>query len=369
MKRLVLVGGGHAHLSVLMALADKKLTGIEVILVTPNSFQQYSGMLPGWMAGHYTQAQSRIDLLPLARAAQTRIITKCAVGIDAARQCIQLDDGEDIEYDLLSLDVGSNIDLSWLELVGTKLLPAKPLENFYHDWPQVVSAAKKSASYRLVVVGGGAAGVEIALAAQHVFQNRGINAGVELVASESGVLVGHAEGVRQRVLQYLHRAGIVVHSLKAVGTEEGVMLSDETRIAAHCVIAATGASAPAWLQSCNLQLDEYGFIAVDAFHRSVSHPNVYAVGDVCSRQDVNMTRSGVHAVRAGPVLANNLIAALTGEVMKSYRPRRHSLYLLACGPRYAIASWGKFSAEGAWVWRWKDRIDRGFILRFSQPSE
>lgn len=147
------------------------------------------------------------------------------------------------------------------------------------------------------------------------------------------------------------------------------MLSDGTLMSADCVIAATGARAPCWLQPSRLMLDEKGYIAVDRHHRSLSHPNVFAAGDVCARQDLAMARSGVHAVHAGPVLAANLLAALGGGPLVAYQPRRRSLYLLACGPRYAIASWGGFSMEGEWVWRWKDRIDRRFIDRFSNQGQ
>jgi NADH dehydrogenase FAD-containing subunit len=117
------------------------------------------------------------------------------------------------------------------------------------------------------------------------------------------------------------------------------------------------------LQTSGLRLDAQGYVAVDACHRSVSHGDVYAAGDVCSREDAHFARSGVHAVRAGPVLAANLAAALTGGRFREYQPRRRSLYLLACGPRHAIVSWGSLSADGGWAWWWKDRIDRGFVGR------
>jgi pyridine nucleotide-disulfide oxidoreductase family protein len=368
MKRLVLVGGGHAHLSVLRALARSEPAGVEVVLVTPTAHQNYSGMLPGWMAGHYDQAQCRIDLRPLARAAHARMVLDRIVGMDADRRCVGLPDGRRIDYDLLSLDVGSETDFSWLEMAGEKLLPVKPLDDFFEAWPRVLAIAQDKPGYRLVVVGGGAAGVELALAAKHAFKRAAIEGRVDLVVSESGLLIGHAAGVQQRITRFLAGAEVFVHRLKAVGAEEGVMLSDGTLLPADCVIAATGARAPCWLKLSRLMLDENGYIAVDAHHRSVSHPNVFAAGDVCARQDLAMPRSGVHAVHAGPVLAANLLAQLSGGPMATYRPRHRSLYLLACGPKYAIASWGAFSAEGAWVWRWKDWIDRRFIARFSDTE-
>jgi pyridine nucleotide-disulfide oxidoreductase family protein len=364
MKRLVLVGGGHAHLSVLEALEREKPPGIETVLVTPSRFQVYSGMVPGWMAGHYGQSQCQIDLHPLAQSARILILSDRIEAMDAHRRYVRLAAGRQIEYDLLSLDVGSETDVSSLETVGEKLLPVKPLDGFLEAWPKIVAAARGKPGYRLVVVGGGAAGVELALAARFGIAQAGAASGVQIVVSESGFLIGHAASVKQRVARYLAKAGVVVHYLQASGMEDGVMLSDGTPLPADCVIAATGARAPRWLLTSGLKLDAHGYIAVDEFNRSESHANVFAAGDVSARQDVAVGRSGVHAVHAGPVLAGNLLAAIKGGAMRTYLPRRHSLYLLACGPRYAIASWGRWSAEGKWVWHWKDHIDRGFVQRF-----
>jgi NADH dehydrogenase FAD-containing subunit len=216
-------------------------------------------------------------------------------------------------------------------------------------------------------VGGGAAAVELALAARFRFAQSGVDSRVDIVVSESGLLAGHAASVRRRIARFLAKANVVVHHLQGSGTQAGVSLSDGTLLPADCVIAATGARAPRWLALSGLQLDVHDYVAVDGTYRSCSHRNVFAAGDVSARQDVVVARSGVHAVHAGPVLAANLLATLQGGPMRSYLPRRHSLYLLACGPRYAVASWGRWSAEGAWVWRWKDGIDRGFVRRFHIP--
>lgn len=368
MKRLVLVGGGHAHLSVLEALDREKPPGVETVLVTPSRFQVYSGMVPGWMAGHYGQSQCQIDLHPLAQSARTKMVPQRITAVDAGERCVRMADGRQLDYDLLSLDVGSETDVSSLEAAGEKLLPVKPLDNFFEAWPKIVDDARGKPGYRLAVVGGGAAGVELALAAQFGFSRAGVDSQVDLVVSESGFLIGHARSVKQRVARYLAQAGVIVHYLQGTGTGAGIMLSDGTPLPADRVLAATGARAPRWLSPSGLKLDACGYIAVDEFYRSESHGEVFAAGDVSARQDVAVGRSGVHAVYSGPVLAANLLAAIQGGPMRTYLPRRQSLYLLACGPRYAIASWGRWSAEGKWVWHWKDRIDRAFVRRFEKPK-
>ncbi|RFC36907.1 MAG: pyridine nucleotide-disulfide oxidoreductase family protein [Candidatus Nitrotoga sp. LAW] len=361
MYRLIMAGGGHAQLSVLKTLAQKSL-GIDAVLITPSPYQIYSGMLPGWIAGHYSLSDCRIDLRPLAASAGARLIFAQVVGIDAQRCRISLSDGMHLDYDGLSLDVGSEADLSLLEVAGERLLPIKPLGNFVQRWPAILNAASQQDHYRLVVVGGGAAGVELAFAAQYAFATqRCKQASVVLVASEGGILPGHASGVKHRARALLEQRGITLYQAQAVGTLEGVALSNGQSLLADCIIAATGARPPAWLRNSGLALDEQGYVLVDAQHRSISHPNVFAAGDVCMRSDIQLAHSGVHAVFAGPVLAHNLIAAINGHTLESYRPRKKSLYLLATGPKHAIASWGVFSAQGHWVWRWKDWIDRRFM--------
>jgi pyridine nucleotide-disulfide oxidoreductase family protein len=378
MQRLILAGGGHAHLSVLHMLARaraknaaKKIArNVDLVLVTPGIHQYYSGMLPGWIAGHYTSEQCRIDLRPLVQAAGAHLVHSAIIKIDAGRRCAVLSGGAEMTYGLLSLDIGSEIETSALQALAGKLLPAKPLDRFFEVWPTVMAAAAARKNSRLVVVGGGAAGVELALAVRHAWKRAAINGSVDLVAPD--LLPGHAPAVQRRVERSLARAGIVLHrqrTASASSSADGVMLEDGTLLAADCVIAATGTRAPHWLASSALQLDAQGYIVVDSHHRSVSHSEVYAAGDICARPDVRMARSGVHAVHAGPVLAENLLAALQGTApVQTYMPRKRTLSLLACGGRHAIASWGNFSVEGRWVWRWKDHIDRGFIARFSDPK-
>jgi selenide,water dikinase len=147
-----------------------------------------------------------------------------------------------------------------------------------------------------------------------------------------------------------------------------VVLGGGGRLACDAPIVAIGSSAPAWLRDSGLALDADGFVATGATLQSGSHPEVFAAGDVASRVDAPRPRSGVYAVRAGPPLALNLRRFLAGGALQPYRPQPRALNLLSCGARYAIASWGPWSAEGRWVWWWKDRIDRGFVARLRRAG-
>jgi len=364
----VLVGGGHAHLAVLSALATQCPDGLEVVLITSSSYHNYRSMLPGWVAGQYPLSTCRVNLELLAQAAGVRLLLDQVVGMDAARRCVALKAGKSMDYDLLSLDVGSETDTSWLEVLGTKLLSNKPVDNFVAQWPHLLAQAKATPGYQLVVVGGGVAGVEMALAAKHAFSLAGVQGSVDLVASESGLLPGHAPGVQVRVTRLTKQAGIGLHFLRGVGVEEGVLLSDGRLLPADRVIAATGARAPIWLGWSKLGLDAHGYLLVDKHQRSVSHPNVFAAGDVCARADAIMSNPDKDAFHVGSVLAHNLVVMLNGGVFQAHVPKRRKLYLLWCGSRYAVVSWGRWSAGGQWVWHLKDWINRRFIGRFTNSG-
>jgi pyridine nucleotide-disulfide oxidoreductase family protein len=363
-KRIVLVGGGHAHPFVLEALARELHADIEVVLISPAPLQYYSGMLPGWMAGHYTLPQCRIDLMPLLTAARVAFIQDTVVGMDADKRCVCLSDGRHVPYDILSLDVGSETQLAWLMDLGDKLISVKPLQSFAQAWQTTLDMAGRATAFHLAVVGGGAAGVELALSAARALHSVNPASHVSLIAGEQGVLRGHARTVVKLAEAMLAKAGVALVNVRAVGTPSGLLLSNGQSLEADKVVAATGARAAVWLQAGKLQLDARGFIAVNGHHQSLSHANVFAAGDVCTRSDVTMSRSGVSAVKVGPILAHNLLAMTRGQALKTYHPRRHALYLLADGEQQAIMSWGPLAASGGWIWRWKDAIDRRFMTRF-----
>ena len=369
MKHLVLAGAGHAHLHVLKALAAAPWPETTVTLISPYARQIYSGMLPGWMAGHYRLDQCAAVLEPLLKAAKVRFIQDSVSGLDARRRIIQTSHSGDLAYDALSLDTGALVDASCLAATGAKLLPIRPIESFVVNWVQQLELFEQRGAARLAVVGGGAAGVELALAARYrLCKALGAeNVHVCLIAG-SGLLPGHGPGIAARVAKALARQQIELVRGYAAGCASGLQLDDGTRLAVDCVIAATGVKPADWLAESGLTRAPDGFIAVQDGQQSVSHPEVFAAGDVASRIDAPHAKSGVYAVRAGPVLAVNLPRALRGLAPQSYLPQKRSLYLLATGPKEAIVSWGGFSARGRWAWKWKDWIDRRFMRQYDLPQ-
>jgi pyridine nucleotide-disulfide oxidoreductase family protein len=355
-KRVILAGGGHAHLAVLAEWAQRELPNSERVLVTRQRHLAYSGMLPGWMAGRYRAEELLIDLAPLAEAAGARLVLADVSGLDAAARQLQLADGTTLPFDLLSLATGGTIATSNFAPLGKRLLPVRPVESFMAGWEAFCTAG---AGGTVAVVGGGAAGVELALAAAW----RGRH--VHLIAPADGFMPGHG-GWAQRLAQTaLLRAEVTVHASMARAVSDGLVLDDGTILPVDLAILATGSGPPAWLAESGLALDPSGFVLTGADLRSTSHPAIFAAGDIAAPSGLSLPRAGVHAVKAGPVLAANLRANLSGLPLRTYRPGSRRLALLATGDGRAIASWGGLATGGRWLSRVKDRIDRSFVARYT----
>jgi len=368
-KKLLLLGGGHAQVQVLQALAREPVVGAEVALITPFARQFYSGMVPGLVAGHYRAEQCAIALQPLADAARVQLIEGSAVALDAAARRVTLADGRVADYDVLSLDTGAVMDRDQLPGAREHGLFVRPIEHFVRLLDGLLDLAARRV-LDVVVIGGGAAGVELALALQHRLAGRGeARARVALVTGGPDPLAGYASGVMRRAAQALARHKVTVFRDSCVALEPGaVVLGSGARLACDAPVLATGAQAPAWLAGSGLALDARGFVLTGPTLQSASHPQVFAAGDVATRADVQHAKSGVYAVRAGPPLALNLRRLIGGGVLEAHVPQRRTLNLISCGGRRAIVSWGNLAGEGRWAWWWKDRIDRGFVARYSKAD-
>jgi NADH dehydrogenase FAD-containing subunit len=319
-------------------------------------------MVPGWLAGHYRFDEICIDFALLCAAAGANLVIDELCTLDPDRRRIGLAGGASLDYDQLSLNVGST--LAPPEVPGTRVLSMRPLGRLHEAWHQALDELVTHAPdrpWRITAIGGGAAGIESLLAIRHRLRRLRPDHPVHatLVSRSTRLWAGAAPGAMLCVERALQAAEVSVQ----LDTD----YDDAMARSADLLLWATGALSHPWQRHCGLAVDAGGFIRVDPLLRSISHPGVYAVGDCAAWADP-LPKAGVYAVRMGPVLSRNLRAALGNGTPVGYRPQRRFLALLATGEQRAIASWGRWSAEGAWVWRWKDRIDRRFVRRFMLPG-
>lgn len=368
MRHLLLLGGGHSHVEVVRQFGEHPVPNATITLVDAERFATYSGMLPGLVAGHYDFHDCHIDLAALAQRNGLRCMQARALGIDTARRRVELDDGNTLDYDLISLDVGSTPPTANTPGAAEHTIAVKPFATFARNWEKLIERARTGQLQKVVVAGGGAAAVELALAMQYRLAPLVAPETIEfaLVTDAPCVLPDHNARTRAALASLLSRRGIAVHLNARVARVEpaAVIMSSAERIAADATIWATGVAAPPWLAGAGLALDARGFIVVDQHLMSISHAEVFAAGDCATMQGYSYPKSGVYAVRQGPVLAENLRQALTGGPLTKYLPQRLALSLISTGNRSAVASYGPFSLEGAWVWRWKNAIDRKFVEKY-----
>ncbi|HEU4690150.1 MAG TPA: FAD-dependent oxidoreductase [Vicinamibacterales bacterium] len=377
-KHLVLLGGGHSHVEVLRRFGAQPMPGVSLTLISRAVDTPYSGMVPGLIAGHYTRDESYIDLQPLARFARARAVFDEAIGLDLESRQVRLRERPPISYDVLSIDIGSTPNL---EVPGAAdhAVAVKPIDRLLERWSALTDRINADDSpKRIAVVGGGAGGVELLLAVQYSLQTMLARAGARdarleyhLFTDGEQILPTHNASVRRRFERVLAERHVHVHRGSPVVevTASTIRTADGRSQEIDETLWTTQAAAAPWLGESGLAVDRDGFVQVSRTLQSTSHPDVFAAGDIASMVHDPRPKSGVFAVRQGPPLAGNLRRALRGEPLEAYRPQRRFLSLISTGDRYAIASRGPFAFEGAWVWRWKDRIDRRFMRTYQVMPE
>lgn len=368
---VVLAGAGHAHVIAMRHLAKAPLAA-RVTVVTREILTPYSGMLPGVIAGHYAARDAMIDTRPLARALGATLIGAEIIGLDASARRLRLASGATLDYDVLSLDIGSRPNTAETPGAARHATPVKPIDGLLARFTEIERRfVARGHSGRIAVVGGGAGGVELAFAVNHRLRQLardGAGVRVSVVAGAHGLLAGFPAGFRRRAQHALTSRRIdVVAGRRVIAVEAGaLMLEGGASLEVDEVLWTTQAAAASWLARSGLAVDDGGFVRIDASLRSISHPEIFAAGDIACFEPQPLPKSGVYAVRQGPVLAANLRAALGSHAHAAFRPQANVLYLLSTGDRHAIATRNGLSLCGKGFWYLKDWIDRRFVDAFAR---
>lgn len=360
MQKVVLVGGGHTHALVLHALKNKPLQDADITIVNPGQTAPYSGMLPGFIAGHYTRSDLDIDLQKLSEQVGAKRIDGRAVSMDPDRRVVGLEDGQELAFDIASFDVGITSEMDALPGFAAHGVPAKPLANFAFKWDLFrVSQEPKN----VVILGGGIAGVEIAMAMAFALRDDRGKMSVTLL-DRTQILSNNSPTAQKHLRRALaHNAVDVLENARVKEiTPSEVALTNGDRIPANFVVGAAGATPHKWVADTGLRQKD-GFIEVTTTLET-SLPGVFAVGDCAHMAFAPRPKAGVFAVRQAPVLVENLHRALAGAPLKEYHPQSDYVKLVSLGGKWAFGEKLGWGIAGRVVWSLKDQIDRRFMDQF-----
>lgn len=379
LRDIVLIGGGHSHVGVLRRFGMRPIPGVRLTLICRDTHTPYSGMLPGYIAGHYDYDEVHIDLGRLAEFAGARFFRDEATGLDLDGQRVLCRGRPAVSYDQLSINIGSTPQVSEVPGASDNAVPVKPINQFNDRWLALLERIREHPGpTQVAVVGGGAGGVELILAMQYRLRRELREAGRDpdelafhLFTSSHRVLPTHNARVRRAFERQLEGRRVHLHRGSAVNrVANGVVhTAAGDTLDADEIIWVTQAGGAAWLRETGLLLDERGFILVRDTLQTLTDDRVFAAGDIATCVSHPREKAGVFAVRQGPPLARNLRRAVRGRAPRPFHPQKTWLALISTGDKHAVASRGALGFEGDWVWRWKDWIDRRFMQRFSDlPS-
>lgn len=369
-RHLVLVGGGHAHMTVMLNLADYVSSGHRVTLVSPSPYHYYSGMGPGLLGGTYRPQQARFHIRKLVENRGARFVEDRAISIDAKKRRLRMASGEVLDYDVASFNTGSGVPL---ELVGAPggegVVPVKPIVNLLQARRQLLqNMAGKSQN--LLVVGGGPAGVELAGNLWRLVNLAGGQAQITLLAG-SRLLHRFPDRVRHLALKSLQERGVqVLEGGRATSVANGqAELNDGRTLSYDLAFIAAGVVPSPIFADSGLPVGEDGGLLVNDQLQSIAHPELFGGGDCISLQGKPLAKVGVYAVRQNPILHVNLLAALEERSLISFKPQPSYLLILNLGNHRGILCKGRLVWEGRLPFQFKDWIDRRFMKTFQVSGE
>ena len=367
-RDLLLIGGGHAHVQVLRQFGMQPEPGVRLTLVSRESLTPYTGMLPGYIAGDYSESDITIDLLRLSNFAQCRLIVGSVEYVDQINQVAILDSNRPpLRFDVLSINTGG---VNSLDIPGSEFIyPVKPIGQFLSYWNELAHHIASTIDSEVAIVGGGPGSVELAIALRQAQLG---TSSIHLLTQSTEPMSNHGSQVREHVSRVLSENQVsVTPDFELASVEQleadrfGLTAKDGRNCEATHILSVTGVSAPEWIARSNFEVDEIGCLAINRYLQSISNPYVFGAGDVVSMTDNPRSKSGVYAVRQGPYLAQNVRNLLIDKPLKKYKPQKRALALLRTSSDTAIASRGSIQNHGHLAWRYKDWIDKRFMNRFN----
>ncbi len=374
-KQLVLIGGGHSHAIALHLWHKNPLKNTQIILISDVEKTPYSGMLPGYIAGYYTFEQTHINLVQLAQKIGIKLIIDKVTNIDSQKQKVICESGKIIDYDLLSIDIGSTPNDSQIKGSKENAIPAKPVPILLEKWQQIINNCKKNPQQTITIniIGSGAGGIELALNIQHKLQTiiEHNFFTINLIGRNQQVLKSHnnyAKNILTKILKK-KKINIFLNSEVAEILSHKIIIESGLELFSTYTFLVTNSAPAKWLKATKISTDDQGFILVKDTLQTLSHDNIFATGDIATMTHFFTPKAGVFAVRQGKPLYKNWCKYLTQKSLQNYHPQSIYLSLIGTGNKKAVAVWGILAGYSGLFWYIKDYIDRKFMEKFKNEDK
>ena len=369
---IVLLGAGHTNAHIIRMWRMNPIPSTRLTCVSDHTIATYSGMLAGTLAGQYVPDEMEIDLIRLCASCGVRFIHAQTVGLDLADRRLLLQNRPAVKFDLLSIGIGSR---PVIPPGGKGGLSIKPMQTFRSRLMTTINKTllqRAGETARLVVVGGGAAGVEVAFCLNELLKQKNINQSqlnMTLVEAAGELLAEMPPRTGQLAIREFQRRGISLRlnsRISRIENDKGLVFEDGQEMAADIILWATSAKPPELLDTMELPRDERGFLLTRNTLQSTGSANVFAVGDTGTVQGEKYAKAGVYAVRQGPLLWENLRRKLQGDQLLPWQPQSSFLSLIGTGDDRAILTYRGFSFHAKWCWQLKDWIDSKFVAKYQR---
>lgn len=370
MFNLVFIGGGHSHAIALKSWGKKPVLGVNVTLISDVKNTPYSGMLPGYLGGYYNYEQSHINLEKLAKFAQIKLIIDSVIDIDVKNKKIICQSGNKIDFDIVSIDIGSTPKNTDIEGANLHTIPAKPVNLLLDKWQEIIKKTEENKDKLLTlnIIGGGAGGIELAINIHRKLSTilTQDKLKINLIHKKERILSNQNEWASYKLTEILINKNISVYlntTIKAVN-QDHIITESGLKITGDYHFLVTQASAPLWLKNSSISTDEDGFILIKNSLQSINYDFIFATGDIATMINYPSPKAGVFAVKQGKPLYENICNFLNDKPLKSHHPQKHYLNIIGTGNDSAVAMWSYLSGESPLFWHWKKYLDKTFMKQF-----
>ncbi|MFH2124022.1 MAG: FAD-dependent oxidoreductase [Pseudomonadota bacterium] len=367
-KHLVLAGGGHAHMVTLSNIKLLRDLGHTVTVIGPSDYHYYSGMGPGMLGATYEPDNIRFATRKTVEEQGGTFIRDSITAVDPVARRLHLASGRIIDYDVVSFNTGSSVDLP--EIIGdaSTIYTVKPIERLYEARRQIKEKAMQQ-SVAIAVIGGGPAGAEVAGNVRQLVSASGHKVKISLFAGHQ-FMSRFPENVRSRSHDLLEKNGVIIHEYGYLKTIKDNTLIFDCGITEHAdfIILATGVHPSSFFRQAGIATGPEGGLLVNRYLQSPEHPEIFGGGDCISFEPQPLDKVGVYAVRENPILFHNLKAYLQGEELIPFDPGGDYLLIFNLGNGQGVLrkKWLIFAGHLAFLI--KDWIDKKFMTKFKKDN-